>query len=312
MTEQNETLESQKRPARRSLIVVPLIFAFSLMLSGYMTFGYTLIHEEAVIAEIEEQIQDTPESDPAAPDSTEPDAPAPVYETELISEYRAVSGSNESGRAENIRLAAEALNGYTIEPGATLSFNEVVGDTELDERYQLAPIVNGNEMSYGRGGGTCQVSSALYVAALYSDLRIVERHPHSAVVDYAPIGLDATVVYGLMDLVIANDSEYPVTVNTATEGQTVTVQLLGQPLEEGVFIEPVSVLVEYHEAGTAIPNALEWDPVMENTTYYVVESYRDYYYHGQKTESLLLARDTYKVFEDSIARMPDGGQDATK
>lgn len=53
----------------------------------------------------------------------------PGYYQETIGSYEAISQSDDNERAENLRLAAEAINGYVIEPGATFSFNEVVGPT---------------------------------------------------------------------------------------------------------------------------------------------------------------------------------------
>lgn len=56
----------------------------------------------------------------------------PGYYQETIGSYEAISQSDDDERAENLRLAAEAINGYVIEPGATFSFNEVVGDTTAE------------------------------------------------------------------------------------------------------------------------------------------------------------------------------------
>lgn len=55
----------------------------------------------------------------------------PGYYQETIGSYEAISQSDDDERAENLRLAAEAINGYVIEPGATFSFNEVVGDSTM-------------------------------------------------------------------------------------------------------------------------------------------------------------------------------------
>lgn len=43
----------------------------------------------------------------------------PGYYQETIGSYEAISQSDDDERAENLRLAAEAINGYVIEPGAT-------------------------------------------------------------------------------------------------------------------------------------------------------------------------------------------------
>lgn len=71
----------------------------------------------------------------------------PGYYQETIGSYEAISQSDDDERAENLRLAAEAINGYVIEPGATFSFNEVVGDTTAERGYKEAPVLysNGSE-----------------------------------------------------------------------------------------------------------------------------------------------------------------------
>lgn len=63
----------------------------------------------------------------------------PGYYQETIGSYEAISQSDDDERAENLRLAAEAINGYVIEPGATFSFNEVVGDTTAEDNASDAP-----------------------------------------------------------------------------------------------------------------------------------------------------------------------------
>lgn len=149
----------------------------------------------------------------------------PGYYQETIGNYEAISQSDDNERAENLRLAAEAINGYVIEPGATFSFNEVVGPTTADRGYKEAPVLYSSGLGSSDGGGICQVSTALYIAAVKADLEIVERHPHSVPSDYAPIGLDATIVYGSRDLRIKNNTEFPITIYAKAVGQLVGVEV---------------------------------------------------------------------------------------
>lgn len=152
----------------------------------------------------------------------------PGYYQETIGSYEAISQSDDDERAENLRLAAEAINGYVIEPGATFSFNEVVGDTTAERGYKEAPVLYSSGLGSSDGGGICQVSTALYIAAVKADLEIVERHPHSVPSDYAPIGLDATIVYGSRDLRIKNNTDFPITIYAKAVGDTfITVQSYG-------------------------------------------------------------------------------------
>ncbi len=97
------------------------------------------------------------------------------------------------GRAKNISVAAAYINNYLLAPGEVFSFNSVTGHNKPGRGYQLAPILVGNTIIPGYGGGVCQVSSTLYNAALFAGLEIVERFPHSRPVGYVASGRDATV-----------------------------------------------------------------------------------------------------------------------
>lgn len=174
----------------------------------------------------------------------------PGYYQETIGSYEAISQSDDDERAENLRLAAEAINGYVIEPGATFSFNEVVGDTTAERGYKEAPVLYSSGLGSSDGGGICQVSTALYIAAVRADLEIVERHPHSVPSDYAPIGLDATIVYGSRDLRIKNNTDFPITIYAKAVGQTVSVNLLGKPRDDGITIDATSRVVDRYEQAT--------------------------------------------------------------
>lgn len=214
----------------------------------------------------------------------------PGYYQETIGSYEAISQSDDNERAENLRLAAEAINGYVIEPGATFSFNEVVGDTTAERGYKEAPVLYSSGLGSSDGGGICQVSTALYIAAVKADLEIVERHPHSAPSDYAPIGLDATIVYGSRDLRIKNNTDFPITIYAKAVGQTVSVNLLGKPRDDGITIDATSRVVDRYEQATKDGGKQQ---------YYVSESFRVYYKDGVRTSRDLLSSDIYAVDKDT-------------
>ena len=77
------------------------------------------------------------------------------------------------------------------------------------------------------GGGICQGSSTLYIAALYAGMEIVERYNHSIPSSYCPIGLDATVDYGNLDFRFRNPMETPVYISAWMDGTTLYVQFYG-------------------------------------------------------------------------------------
>ena len=74
------------------------------------------------------------------------------------------------------------------------------------------------------GGGICQGSSTLYIAALKAGMEIVERYNHSMPSSYCPIGLDATVDYGNLDFRFSNPLETPVYISAWMDGTTLYVE----------------------------------------------------------------------------------------
>jgi hypothetical protein len=83
-------------------------------------------------------------------------------------------------------------------------------------------------MVEGIGGGTCQAASTFHAAAFLAGLDIVERLPHSRPSAYITMGLDATVVYPIVDLKVKNRYDFPIVVHAFVEGNTVFVELLGR------------------------------------------------------------------------------------
>ncbi|MBX3128445.1 MAG: VanW family protein [Polyangiaceae bacterium] len=131
-------------------------------------------------------------------------------------------------RDTNIRKAAEYLNGTVLAPGQTLSFNEVVGPRRIDRGFTWAPVIIADELEPGVGGGACQVASTLHAAAVLGRLHIQERRSHSRPSGYAPLGLDATVVYGEVDLKIKNTSPTPLILHAfLPTPYTIRVEFLG-------------------------------------------------------------------------------------
>jgi hypothetical protein len=108
----------------------------------------------------------------------------------------------QAGKIQNLRLAVRHLNGLQIPAGQIFSFWKQVGKTTRWKGF-----VAGRELREGCiipnvGGGLCQLSNALYDAALKADFEIIERHAHTQVVrgSLAEQGRDATVFWNYVDL----------------------------------------------------------------------------------------------------------------
>ena len=111
---------------------------------------------------------------------------------------------------ENAETALLQLSGRRIEPGANLSFNDTIGPRSEESGYVQAPEeAYGMDVS-GVGGGICRASTLLYQTAVLSGLDIVERNPAAVQVSYAQPGDEATVSDQGLDLIIRNNTQYPV------------------------------------------------------------------------------------------------------
>lgn len=144
-----------------------------------------------------------------------------------LAAYSTWYNSRNVDRSFNLATAARALNGTIVPPGQEFSFNSVVGPRELSTGYRQALVILGNEFAPGVGGGVCQVVSTLYNACLLAGLEIVERHNHSVAIDYVPVGLDATVNYGVKDFRFKNNSGGPVYIQALTGSSRLTVKVFG-------------------------------------------------------------------------------------
>jgi vancomycin resistance protein VanW len=98
-----------------------------------------------------------------------------------------------------------------VKQGAIFSFWHLVGNPSERNGFQKSRIIRNGAVDFEIGGGVCQVSGMVYLAALKAGLQIVERHNHSVDIyqeheRISPLGADATVVYGSKDLQFLNNT----------------------------------------------------------------------------------------------------------
>ncbi|MEQ1765147.1 MAG: VanW family protein, partial [Pyrinomonadaceae bacterium] len=82
------------------------------------------------------------------------------------------------------------------------------------------------------GGGLCQISNALYDAALQANLEIVERHRHTQIVtgSLAEHGRDATVFWNYVDLRFR--SSKPIRIEARLDSENLIVEFRGEKVTE--------------------------------------------------------------------------------
>ncbi|MEI7985080.1 MAG: VanW family protein [Armatimonadota bacterium] len=211
--------------------------------------------------------------------------------TDVVSEFSTNFSADNRPRSNNIRLASGKLNGIVIMPGEKMGFNETVGERTLKGGYKVAGVYVNGKHDTGIGGGICQVSTTLYNASLFANLKVLERSNHSMPVPYVPLGRDATVNYGAQNLVIENSTTTPIVVASQYQPGKLTFRILGKK-EEGLEVKIFQGRVRSSGASTR----REFDPrlapgttkVQHNGDNRYVQTFRTVYKNGVKvgTETL--------------------------
>lgn len=208
--------------------------------------------------------------------------------------------NSDSNRASNVVLSASMLNGAIVMPGETFSFNARMGDCGLSSRgFKAAAVFKAGKVVQEIGGGICQLSSTLYIAALKANMQIVSRANHALPVGYVPVSLDATVYYPYLDFKFKNTRNYPVKiVATTTSSRRLTVAIYGTKEEKEYDIELDSWIT-----ATIKPKVqTEKDSSMaegktkvtfDGSNGYKSVAYKTVKYKGKVISKTLLSQDTY-------------------
>jgi vancomycin resistance protein YoaR len=135
--------------------------------------------------------------------------------------------ASERDRNHNLEVGSAAIDGVVLMPGERFSFNETVGPRSAEAGYRYATGITSGQLVDVLGGGICQVSSTLFGASFFAGLEIVQARPHSRPSGYVDMGLDSTVVYPSIDLVLRNPYEFPVVFHMKVTQGKVRAEVLG-------------------------------------------------------------------------------------
>ncbi len=117
-------------------------------------------------------------------------------------------------RNTNIGRAAEIVDGTVLEPGDVFSMNDIVGERTRENGFTEGFIISDGIFKEDLGGGVSQLATTLFNAMFFAGLKDVEHKPHSFYIDRYPVGREATVAFGAVDLRFENDTPYGVLVDT--------------------------------------------------------------------------------------------------
>lgn len=140
--------------------------------------------------------------------------PYPVFahKSRLIRDYPEPWYSLQQNKIVNLKLIIPKINMTLLPPGKKFSFWKIAGRTSKKKGFLDGMTLIDGEITSSNGGGLCQLSNALFWAALHSGFEIIERHRHSFDIfpdteRKIPFGSGATVFYNYVDLVFKNNSD---------------------------------------------------------------------------------------------------------
>ncbi|MDQ3467681.1 MAG: VanW family protein, partial [Chloroflexota bacterium] len=150
------------------------------------------------------------------------------------------AGSTD-GRATNVAVGAERLNGTLVPPGGEYSFNNSIGVINEENGFVEAQVIDGERIGQDIGGGICQVSTTVFRAAYLAGMPIGEWWPHRYQIPFYeydgwPPGLDASILQPTEDpstwgdFKFSNPSDGWLLVESWTNGVQVVVNIYGPDL----------------------------------------------------------------------------------
>ncbi len=255
------------------------------------------------------------ETTPVLPSVTTADIRKTV--TLLSTGTTAISSASTEGRTSNIKIAFGKINGMVLEDGKTFSFNDTVGKRTAKNGFAEAIEYAYGEQVMGIGGGVCQASTTVYLAAVTSNLEIVKRTKHSLPVNYTELGQDATVSDRGIDFKFKNTSGGTIYITAHVENVKgskkklqCVVKIYGPSLGDDVYYKLRSVKTQELEPGeTEIRKDKKAQYVTyEDQTYTyrksskgsVVETYLQRWENGKMTEEHLITTDTYEARNEIV------------
>lgn len=223
----------------------------------------------------------------------------------LITSYSTQFDVLNSNRSENIRLAAQSINGMLVRQGEVFSFNRIVGPRLVEYGYKEAPVFIEGKIVPDWGGGVCQVSSTLYNAILLADMDIEERTSHFYPPGYVPIGQDATVADNLLDFKFKNSTSANIYIKSEISGNQLNIYILGKRMENRPAIQVIAVDTKVIEPKTIIKQDITLDlgkqiTEVEGQKGFQVTTLRIKKLNDKEISRELLASDEFKPIDKVI------------
>lgn len=171
-----------------------------------------------------------------------------IYETScpMINDKTGFGLEYQQNKVFNLHLASKTLDGLVIAPGETFSFWQSVRYADRHTPYKEGLAEINGELRTEYGGGLCMLSNLLFWLLLHTELTVTERHGHREKAfpeppSDAPMGVDATVAEGWLDLKLKNETDRPFQIEIAFDDENITGRVYSTDLTGAPEIKNGSV-----------------------------------------------------------------------
>lgn len=224
-----------------------------------------------------------------------------------ISSFSTSFAGSSANRASNIILATKSINGKMLMPGDTFSFNGVVGERTAKKGYKEAPVIVGNKLDSGLGGGICQVSTTMYNAVIRANINATERSHHTLPSHYIGLGMDATVDYGNIDYKFKNTLNFPIYIEGYAQGNNLVFNVYSDMSLTSRTYDLISETYDITQPETKYiddPTLYEGETVVDQppSIGYKVKVYKRTYENGKLINTELISNETYKKVDEVIKK----------
>lgn len=195
---------------------------------------------------------------------------------DVLARYEIYYDTSNKNHEINMELITKIIDGLVIFPNQIFSFNENIGERTEEKGFKEGPVYIRGKLEQQLAGGICQAVTGLYNTAILSNLQIKERKAHPKVQQYSDAGRDATVYFGLIDLIFKNNRKSPIKLSVylnKEEGRHI-FEILGRNIENiNVKINTVT---------------------KEKKEILIVRTYREIYKEGKFLKREKLSKDKYR------------------
>lgn len=228
--------------------------------------------------------------------------------TDLIGSFSTHYTLYAAARNENLRVGCKQINGTLLGVGEVFSMNEELGPQTYENGYKDAGVYVNGKVEQGVGGGVCQVTSTLYNAAIFAELDIVQRSPHSMTVGYVPLGRDAAIAGDYKDLKFKNNTDAPVYIEAYTANGTLVTNIYGHEMHsnnrriefEKVHNETIDKPAEKVTEDPELPEGTR-EITSRGKTGCKVTIYKKIYENGKLISREWFSSSTYRATPDQIS-----------